>query len=403
MGEPIIKTEAAVIGAGPTGLIAADTISKKGYNVAVFEEHKRAGYPVHCAGMISVEGFTRLGVEPDPVFHQNTVYGGRVYSSDGSCITIRDTKPRAYIIERGAFDTHLAEHAVDSGVDLRTGSRIDEILFKNGQATSLRSGKENLDSKLFIDAEGARGRLLARSGIDTGQEGIYNGFNVELSVDYVESDMVEVWFDNEIAKDFFAWVIPIDENRVRCGLGTSNSDGVDALKHFVKKRFNREVDNIHGGLICTGGPIKQTTYPGLMLVGDVAGQVKPTTAGGVVIGGLCAGIAGGLAIEALEKENISNLGLYDSLWRDQYGGELQTMLFMRNLLNRLDDERKNRIFHAFIEEDFEKKFTKLVETGDMDMQADVIKRAASDPAIIGALVRSAGRLAFSEFLSVLGF
>ncbi|MCD6359244.1 MAG: NAD(P)-binding protein, partial [Armatimonadetes bacterium] len=38
--------EAAVIGAGPTGLLAAEAISREGYRVTVFEEHKRVGYPV---------------------------------------------------------------------------------------------------------------------------------------------------------------------------------------------------------------------------------------------------------------------------------------------------------------------------------------------------------------------
>ena len=171
----------------------------------------------------------------------------------------------------------------------------------------------------------------------------------------------------------------------------------------MKKRFNKEPNNIHGGLICTGGPVNQTVYPGLMLVGDVAGQVKPTTAGGVVIGGLCGKIAGETTVKALESGNVQLLDEYDSAWRAKYGSELQTMLFLRSILNRMDNDRMNRIFSAFIEEGLEDKFTRLVEDGDMDMQADVIKRAVSDPVILGALAKSAGRIALSEILSVFGF
>jgi flavin-dependent dehydrogenase len=224
-----------------------------------------------------------------------------------------------------------------------------------------------------------------------------------LDVEGVESDMVEVWFDNSYAKDFFTWVIPISETRVRCGLGTSRKNGADALKKFIKKRFNHEPEDVHAGQLCTGGPVEKTAYPGILLVGDVAGQVKPTTAGGVVIGGLCAGIAGDLTVKALETGFVHGLSEYEGLWRSRYGSDLQTMLFLRNLLNTLSDERKDRIFNAFIEENLESKLVSLVETGDMDMQADVIKRAASDAAILGALVRSAGRVALSEFLSVFGF
>lgn len=398
-----MKTEAAIVGAGPTGLLAAEKISKKGFNVAVFEEHKRVGYPVHCAGMISVEGFKRLGVKPDPVYHQNTVYGGRIFSRDGSCITIKDKKPRAYIIDRSPFDEHLANRAINNGVEINLSSRVEEIIFKRGLASSLRLDSSEVKSRVIIDAEGANGRLLSRSGIETRQEGVFNGFNVEFEVDSIEPDMVEVWFDHKVAKDFFTWVIPLDENHVRCGLATSSNNGADALRMFIKKRFNKEANVIHGGLVCTGGPVKKTAYPGLLLVGDVAGQVKPTTGGGVIIGGLCAGIAGETTVKTLETGDIQVLDGYEAAWRDSYGSELQTMLLLRNLLNMLDNDRINRVFHAFIEEELEAKFTALVETGDMDMQADIIRKAAMDPVIMGALMRSAGRVALSEFLSVFGF
>ena len=395
-----MKTEAAIIGAGPAGLLAADVISRHGYGVEVFEEHTRVGYPVHCAGMISVEGFKRLGLELAPVFHQNTVYGGRVYSSDGSCITIKDKKPRAYIIDRGRFDEYLAMKAVDSGAVLNTGKRVDRLLFDSGVASGLKLDSE-ISVKVIIDAEGAGGRVLQRSGINTGQEGIIQGFNVELDVDDVEPDMVEVWFNQKVARDFFTWVIPLRENRVRCGLATSGGDGAEQLKKFVDKRFKQEGVKPHSGQVCIGGPISRTVYPGLMLTGDVAGQVKPTTGGGVVMGGLCAQLAGMAAVNTLE--NDASLDGHEGDWRRRYGSELQTMLYLRRMLNSQDDERMNRIFHAFIEEGLEAKFTSLVEEGDMDMQGDIIKRALTDPSILGALALSVGRLAISELLSVFGF
>ena len=382
-------------------MLAADVISKQGFSVEVFEEHGRVGYPVHCAGMVSVEGFSRLGIEPKPVFHQNTVYGGRVYSSDGSCITIRDRKPRAYIIDRGRFDAYLAEVAENNGVRINTAKRVDQIIFKDGSARGLRVENSVVESKIVVDAEGVLGRVLGRSSVVTGQVGVLNGFNVELDVDEIESDMVEVWFNQETAKGFFTWVIPINENRVRCGLATSKKNGAEALKRFIKKRFNTETTStIHSGLVCAGGPVSKTCYPGLVLAGDVAGQVKPTTGGGVVIGGLCAQLAGEFGARALGGD-VDMLG-YEREWRRRYGSELQTMLIMRRLVNGLSDDQMNRAVHAFIEEGLEEKFTRLVEQGDMDMQASIIKKALTDPAILASLARSLGRIVVSEFFSAFG-
>ncbi len=123
-----MKTEAAVIGAGPAGLIAAKVISSKGFNTTVFEEHKQVGTPDHCAGIISVEGFERLGIPLDDSFYRNTIHGGRLYSADGTCMEIRDRKPRAHIIDRGGLDRYLAQQAVDSGAELRTSTRVNEIV-----------------------------------------------------------------------------------------------------------------------------------------------------------------------------------------------------------------------------------------------------------------------------------
>ena len=400
-----MKTEAAVIGGGPAGLLAAEAVSVNGFDVAVFEEHPRVGYPVHCAGIVSVEGMRRLGIEPDPCFHQNTVYGGSVFSSDGTCITIRDRKPRAYIIDRGGFDGYLADKMVNNGVSINTGRRVDHLFFKRRTVSGLALDDFEVSSKLVIDAEGAGGRILSRSGMEVKAEGMLRGFNVELRVDDVNPEMVEVWFNQETAKDFFIWVIPLGDNMVRCGLATSNDNGLEALGKFIEKRFKQEAPKqVQSGLVCAGGPIAKTVYPGLMLVGDVAGQVKPTTGGGVVIGGLCAGIAGLTAVRALEEGVETHvLDQYERDWRGKFGSELQTMLFLRRLMNGLDDERINRMFHAFKDENLETSFIHLVENGDMDMQADVIKRALTDPAILLALAKSLGRMAVSELFAVLGF
>jgi flavin-dependent dehydrogenase len=210
--------------------------------------------------------------------------------------------------------------------------------------------------------------------------------------------MVEVWFNQEIAKNFFSWVIPLSENRVRCGLATSMKNGHETLSRFVEKRFNKEISTtINSGLVCTGGPIAKTAYQGLLLVGDVAGQVKPTTGGGVVIGGLCAKIAGEISVKVLGE--VGSFYDYEKEWRGKYGSELQTMLFLRNILNRLNDEQINSAFHAFIEEGLEEKLTALIAEGDMDMQASIINEALRDPVILSTLVRSLGRFIVSDFLT----
>ncbi|MBC8463179.1 NAD(P)/FAD-dependent oxidoreductase [Candidatus Bathyarchaeota archaeon] len=395
-----MKTEAAIIGAGPAGLIAAEVISSKGYATTVFEEHRKVGVPNHCAGIISVEGFGRLGIPLDDRFYLNTIVGGRLFSADGTCLEIRDKKPRAHIIDRGGFDGYLADAAVDSGVDLRTSTRVKDIVFTKKGVVGIKMGDYAVRSDILINAEGPGGRLMARAGYSTGQEGILNGFNVDLSGVDVESNMVEVWFSDEASKGFFTWVAPLGDDKVRVGLASQTGDGHVALKKFIKKRFNvTDVPKTNAGQVCTGGPVMKTAYHGMLLVGDVAGQVKPTTAGGVVIGGLCSLLTGESASSFLEGGKQTSLDWYEREWRRLYGHELSTMLTLRRLLNGIGDERMSRMFRAFNEEDMGLRIAALIEDGDMDMQADIIRRAFMDPVLLGIMAKVVGRVLLGEVMS----
>jgi len=395
-----LKTEAAIIGAGPAGLIAAEVISSKGYKTTVFEEHRTVGFPDHCAGIISVEGFDRLGVPLDDRFYLNTIHGGRLYSADGTCLEIRDNKPRAHIIDRGGFDGYLADAAVDSGVDLRMSTRVKEIVFTKKGVVGVKSSDYSVRSDAVINAEGSGGRLMEQASYGTGQEGILNGFNVDLGGVDMEPDMVEVWFNDAASRGFFTWVAPLGCDRVRVGLASQAGDGYTALRKFIEKRFNiTDVPPIRAGRVCTGGPVKRTVYPGMLLVGDVAGQVKPTTAGGVVIGGLCSLLAGESVSRFLEVRNQPALDWYEREWRRLYGHELSTMLKLRRLLNGIGDERMSRMFRAFSEEGMGPKIGALIEDGDMDMQADIIRRAFMDPVLLGVMAKVVGRVLLSEILS----
>jgi geranylgeranyl reductase family protein len=393
-----VRIDAAIIGAGPSGLLAASTISNHGYNVQVFEEHNVIGEPSHCAGLVSVEGLNKLGLKPLKSFTQNRILGGKIFAPNGEHIEIRDSKPRAFVINRVEFDQHLAKIAQDQGADIITSTKVKE-LGKKGEYNELNTGISEVRSKLVIDAEGAGAKLVQSVIPDYIKPRNIPGINVELTGVEVECDIVEVWFNEELAKDFFIWVIPITNKQVRCGLATSNGNPLASLKKFLKKRFNREeINKPKGGTVVTGGPVKSSSYEGMLVVGDAAGHVKPTTGGGVVLGGLCSKIAGEVGVESLEREDHSNtfLSCYDDRWRKEYGNEFKSMLALHNFMKCITDARFNRLFKAFRDAGLQDVINGLVYEGDMDMQAGIIKKAITNPKILTFLVRGLGKAALSE-------
>jgi digeranylgeranylglycerophospholipid reductase len=394
-----LRTEAVVVGAGPAGLIAAREMARSGVTVRVLEEHEWIGEPNHCAGVLSVEGLQRLGVEPSKDFIQHEVRGGRAYSPDGQEIRITGSRTRAYVVDRAAFDRHLARLASDEGAEVETGSRVTELKLKKGRVVGAATPRGVVECEVVIDAEGIGGRLARSLGLPRPSKGILKGVNVEVAEVELEPHNVEVWTGEDLAPGLFAWVIPLPDGGARCGLACNEGDPVSRLNHFLGRRFGEvECSKPITWPVNTGGPVERTYGDGILLVGDVAGQAKPTTGGGVVIGGLCALEAAATAVEALQigYSSSASLRLYEGLWRRKYGRELSSMLAARRFVNRLSDGRLNRMFDAVRGAGLEGALVELVEEGDMDLQSGVMMSALGHPGLLRALVSTAGRVALAE-------
>ncbi len=394
-----MRTEAVVIGAGPAGLIAARELARRGFEVKIFEEHRNIGEPRHCAGILSVEGLKRLNVEPHHDFVQQEVRGGTAYSPSETAIQIPGGRTRAYAVDRSAFDKHLANSARDHGAEIETGRRVKELLIRDGRVTGVVCSENATECELIIDCEGAGG-LLARSiGLPRPSEGVLAGVNVEVGDVEVRTNMVEVWLGENVAPGLFAWVIPVGEDAVRCGLACGRGDALEMLKRFLRRRFG-DVEHPETRVwpVLTGGPVSKTYSDGLLLVGDVASQTKPTTGGGVILGGLCAVEAARTAAEALETGDASArfLSRYERSWRATLGKEFSTMLFVRRFLNKIPDDRMDRLFESVKVSRLEPVLGGLVEEGDMDMQSGVLRSALGNPGLLRVAVECLGRVALGE-------
>ena len=394
-----MRVEAFVVGGGPAGLIAARELASRGVEVTAYEEHTVFGEPNHCAGILSVEGLARLDVKPSPEFIQHEVRGGVAHSPDGTPIRITGSRTRAYIVDRAAFDRHLAGQAEDAGAELILGHRVRELIVNENRVVGVMGKDGPVDAEIVIDCEGTVGFLARSAGLNPPERGVLSGINSEVSGVEVEPGMVEVWLGEDVAPGFFAWVAPTGDDSVRCGLACESSDAKVLLERFLGKRFGEKVHTVPVRWpVLNGGPVAKTYGEGLLLVGDVAGQTKPTTGGGVIFGGLCAVEAAKTVCDALEANDSSAqyLSRYETAWRSLLGKEFSTMLTFRRFADGVSDARMDRLFSSLKSSGLEDTLERLVEEGDMDMQSGVLRRALTHPGMIGVLVESVGRLAYTE-------
>jgi len=367
-----------VVGAGPSGLIAAEAASVNGANVLVLEEHDEIGKPVNCSGVISLSGLKQLNINPKPRFILNKVKGANFHSPGGEHFSIEGKE--AYVIDREQFDKYLAEVAIRKGTTIRTSCKVDSLMIKKRSIIGVKTDKgEKIESKVVIDAEGLSSKLLKNSNLLTpNKTGVLPAIQFEITDDNKELDFVHVFLSKRIAPGFFAWIIPINKHRTRIGLACKNGNLNDKIIFFLKNISKRySIIGVNYGSVYTSLPLSKTSYKGLLIVGDAAGQVKATTGGGVIIGGICAEIAGTVAAEASKMNNpsLKKMRIYDTLWKNKLNRELWTMAIARKFANLIEDKTMDKLFQIIIENNLIKE---IEREGDIDFQSQVLMKLLND-------------------------
>jgi digeranylgeranylglycerophospholipid reductase len=391
-------SDVIVVGGGPCGSFSALNLAKRGFSVTVFEEHGEIGIPCHCAGHISINGLRNLGLYPLPRgIVENAFTGAKIYSPSGKVLTIRLSKPVTCTVNRALFDKHIAELAQKAGAHYAVGTRVESLIFEGGFVKGVvikRGGKSSeFFGKIVLDAEGISARILRQAALPPPiSEKIVKGAQVEVeNVKDVETDMVEVVLGSGYAPGFYAWVIPKNEGEAKVGLATKTGDPRTFLQRLIRKHpsfsvklQNAKVVRESYHPITLGGPIAKAYSNGFLVVGDAASQVKPTTGGGIIFGLNCARIASDIIAEALGKSDFSAefLSAYQKRFMEMFGFDVKVMLKLREILDRLTDEKLDAVISLCEKIRLNEAFKDLKE---IDFQGRALLKLAQNPKTLTVL------------------
>ena len=346
--------DAVVVGAGPAGSATARDIAARGFRTLLIEEHMAVGEPLHCAGLVTPRTLELAGVTDGLVI--NEVRGGFVNSPLGTRLPLGGDRLRAVAIHRQRLDELLATDAQQAGAELRTGARLLAIERQPGTLTlhlSWRGGPHTLRTRLLIGADGAQSRVARWLGLKARHEERIVGLLAEAKLETERRDFLEIFVGNSIAPGFFGWVIPLGEGRARIGIATSDGRRpiryLDSLLESFPRLFaGAQFGRLYGGVIPLRRP-HRIYCENAMLVGDAAGQVKPTSGGGIYTGLVGAKHCAQAAVRALAEDDLSaaSLGRYQKAWAREMSRELARGWDLRRIFLALDDNELDGLISVF--------------------------------------------------------
>ena len=337
-----------IIGAGPCGSHTARRLSHLGYRVLVVEKNARPGDNICCTGIISQECLSAFALDSSLVLRQAS--SAKLISPSGKCLRLCQESPVTAIIDRGRLDTSLAEQAREAGADYLFGAMATDILpGADGVAVRINGQRQEtiLQAETAVISSGFGSTLTKKLGLGEIKQFV---LGAQAEVDTNGLDEVEVYFDHRLAPGGFGWLVPTTDGKGLAGLLTRHQAD-SHLKNLLNtlsaqgKIASSEVPCSYG--IIPLGPLPKTYANRVLVVGEAAGQVKPTTGGGIYYGLLCADIATEVLHQTFQSGNFSAAALsdYQKKWRARLSRELTIGYWARSLLARLGNNWIDHLFH----------------------------------------------------------
>jgi geranylgeranyl reductase family protein len=362
-----------VAGAGPAGSAAARACAEAGLRTLCIEEHGTIGHPVQCAGLLSLAAFAGCRVSTRPIM--NTVHGARFIPLTGEPLAVDTGLPKAHVVDRGVLDREMAGAAAGAGAEFRLRTSVVSLSGTRAVTKGIR-GREEIGFSILIAADGVRSSIARMLGL--GRPGCcLGGLQAEVPS---RADPRFVEIHPHASPEFFGWVIPAGNGRARVGL-CGEGDLRQRLADLLRPFGGGVLDIVSGALPL--GTLGRTYGSRALVVGDAAGMAKPTSGGGIYTGVRAARHAASVAAECCEKGSFRDrdLAKYERLWREDFGRELDVGMALYRARRKLTHAEVDAILAALRDPEI---LAEIVELGDMDRPAALVRRLALNPRVIRA-------------------
>lgn len=359
-----MRYDVLIIGGGPVGNYLASLLAGK-LDVAVVERKTSFGGKA-CTGIIGAESYKRLDLPKKAIVNS---LRGAVFHSSVQSFEVKRKSPQAHVVDRKVLERELAKRAIKKGAHYFMGTSF--MGFKDGKAR-LQHLKETfeIEAKYYVGADGVASTVAKEIKAKSNAE-FLKGYELEVVGEF-RKDFTEVWVNREMNPEFFFWVTPVEEDLARVG----TFGELSSLERFLRIRNLKPTSMVEFKAGAVGfGWRRPWVRNNVALVGDAALQIKPTTAGGIVFGSIC---AYNLARAILEDD----LTLYPKSC-PEIMKQISFGLRVRKVFKGLNQEGIERIFQVLGSDE---AIEVIEEYADFDDHLRTFKALAKKPRLLTKLL-----------------
>jgi geranylgeranyl reductase len=356
----------AVVGSGPAGSSAAETLAKAGIETYLFERKLDNAKP--CGGAIPLCMVSEFDLPPEII--DRRVRKMKMISPSNIEVNIGHTlKDDEYIgmCRREVLDGFMRDRAESLGANLINGTVYQlDIPSSDREPYTLHYADhangdggvgemKTLKVDLVIGADGANSRIA--KAIDAGDYNYAIAFQerIRLPEDKMAyyNELAEMYVGDDVSPDFYAWVFP-KYDHVAVGTGTMkiNKAKIKQLQAGIRTRAAKRLE---GGEIIKveAHPIPEHPRPRrvvgrVALVGDAAGTVTKSSGEGIYFAAKSARMCAETIVAASNSgqriPTEADLKGYIKQWDKQYGMTYLVLDLLQRVFYRTDATRE-----AFVE------------------------------------------------------
>jgi len=243
-----------VIGGGPAGATAATLVAREGHEVLLLDRETfprfRLGeslmpatyWTLERMGVLQKMRCSRFPKKYSVQFFSKRGTGAQPFYFDE--VDAHESS-QTWQVDRVEFDKMLLDHARESGVEVREGANVKDVLFEGSRATGVRAeiagDRMDLSCRVVVDASGQSALIARKLGLreidpKLRHASIYTRYRGGRRDEGRDAGATLIYWTRSNRTWF--WFIPLPEDQVSVGV-------VGPIDYLIKSREGKSMEQIY--------------------------------------------------------------------------------------------------------------------------------------------------------------